>query len=135
MSSAYLFAFAAILAVIPILLLFKMNIEKIKENPDVFASIQTKFFIGVAISEVIPLILLVFGMMDLSPAASMEELYLPGLIVILAMAFAPFFIVLQRSVGVPEEAKQAVNTFSFIGIAVANAIPLISLVCLIMMLP
>ena len=135
MSSAYLFASAAILACISILLIFKINIEKIKENPEEIAKVQTKFFIGVAVAETIPIILIILGMMDLSPASSMEELYIPGLIVILALIFAPFFIFLQKSVGVPEEAKQTVNSFSMIGIGMANAIPLVSLVCLIMMMP
>lgn len=135
MSSAYLFAIAAILACVSILLVFKINIEKIKENPENTAAIQTKFFIGVAIAEVIPMILVVFGMMDLTPVASIEELYIPGIIVIFALVFSPLFIFLQRSVGVPENAKQTVMTFSLIGIALANAIPLIALVSLIMILP
>ena len=135
MNSAYYFAFAAILAVIPILLLYKINVEKIKENPDDFGSVQTKFFIGVAISETLPIILIVLGMMDLTSASSMEELYIPGLIVIISFIFAPFFILLQKSVGVPEEAKQKVNTFSMISWAMVNAIPIISLVGLLMMLP
>ncbi|WP_026909362.1 hypothetical protein [Paucisalibacillus globulus] len=135
MSSAYYFALAAILAVIPILLIFKVNIEKIKENPSDVGSAQTKFFIGVAIAEVIPIILIVLGLMDLTPASSIEELYIPGLIVILCMVFAPFFILLQRSVGVPEEAKQKVTTFSMIAWAMVNAIPFISIVGLLLILP
>src|SRR5690606_23971273 len=106
MSSAYYFAFASLLAVISILLVFKVNVEKLKENPKEVGQIQTKFFIGVAIAEAIPIILVVFGLMDLTTASSMEELYLPGLIVILSLVFAPFFIFLQKSVGVPEDAKQ-----------------------------
>jgi len=135
MGSAYYFAFASLLAVISILLVFKVNVEKLKENPKEVGQIQTKFFIGVAIAEAIPIILVVFGLMDLTAVSSMEELYIPGLIVILSLVFAPFFVFLQKSVGVPEDAKQVVNTFSFIGMAMANAIPFISLVGLIMMLP
>ena len=135
MSSAYYFAFASLLAVISILLVFKVNVEKLKENPKEVGQIQTKFFIGVAIAEAIPIILVVFGLMDLTAVSSMEELYIPGLIVILSLVFAPFFVFLQKSVGVPEDAKQVVTTFSFIGMAMANAIPFISLVGLIMMLP
>ncbi|WP_096272608.1 hypothetical protein [Paucisalibacillus globulus] len=135
MSSTYYFAFASLLAVISILLVFKVNVEKLKENPKEVGQIQTKFFIGVAIAEAIPIILVVFGLMDLTAVSSMEELYIPGLIVILSLVFAPFFVFLQKSVGVPEDAKQVVNTFSFIGMAMANAIPFISLVGLIMMLP
>ncbi|MEN2767331.1 hypothetical protein [Ornithinibacillus xuwenensis] len=133
--NAYLFALAAVLAVIPILFLFKINIEKIKENQENIGKIQTNFFIGVAIAEAIPIILIVFGMLDLSPVSSIDELIIPGIIVIFSMLFAAFFIFLQRSVGVPEEAKQAATTFSAIGLAMANAIPIVSLVSLIMMMP
>lgn len=135
MSSAYLFAIAAILACVSILLVFKINIEKLKENPENTADIHTKFFIGVAIAEVIPMILVIFGLMDLTPAASIEELYIPGIIVIFALVFSPLFIFLQRFAGVPENAKQTVMTFSLIGIALANAIPLIALVGLFLILP
>ncbi|GIO26909.1 hypothetical protein [Ornithinibacillus bavariensis] len=135
MNTAFLFAAAAILAVLPILFLFKLNMEKIKENPSEIGSIQTKFFIGVAISEVIPIILIVFGMMNLTPVESLNELLVPGIIVIFALIFAPFFIFLQRFVGAPEESKQAITTFSMIGLALANAIPLISFISLIMLMP
>lgn len=135
LDNAYFFALAAILAVISILLVFKNSIEKIKESPEDYGSIQTKFFIGVAIAEAIPIILVIFGLMNLSTASSIEDLYIPGAIVIFSMIFAPFFIFLQRSVGVPEEAKQKVSNFSMIGIALINAIPLVSLVGLIMMMP
>ncbi|MFS0674982.1 hypothetical protein [Ornithinibacillus sp. 179-J 7C1 HS] len=135
LSSAYLFAIAAILASISILLIFKINVEKIKENPENLSNVQTKFFIGVAIAEIIPIILIIFGMINLESASSLEELLIPGIIAISAMVFAPLFILLQRSIGVPEEAKQNVTTFAMIALAMANAIPLIALVGLIMMLP
>lgn len=135
MDSAYLFAFAALIAVISILVVFKINVEKIKENPDNVEKYQTRFFIGVAISEAIPIMLVVLAFIDLTPASSMADLYIPGAIVIFAMLFAPLFIFLQRSVGVPEEAKARVNAFSAIGLAMANAIPIISLVGLILLMP
>lgn len=124
MNSAYLFAIAAALAVVSITFWFKINVEKLKENPTMVGKIQTSFFIGVAISETIPLILLVFGFMNIAPASTIEELYVPGIIVILSFVYAAFFVLLQRSVGVPEEAKQTVNTFSAVGLAMANAIPI-----------
>jgi hypothetical protein len=65
----------------------------------------------------------------------MNELLIPGIIVIFALAFAPFFIILQRFVGAPEESKQAITTFSMIGLSLANAIPFISLVALLLLLP
>ncbi|WP_010099224.1 hypothetical protein [Ornithinibacillus scapharcae] len=135
MDNAYYFAFAAILAVISILLVFKKNVDKLKENPEEYGNIQTKFFIGVAIAETIPLILIVFGLMNASPASSMEDLYIPGAIVIFSMIFAAFFIFLQRSVGVPEESKQKVTHFSMLVLMLINAIPIVSLVGLFMMMP
>lgn len=135
LDNAYYFAFAAILAVISILLVFKNSLEKLKENPEDYGSIQTKFFIGLAIAEALPLVLIVLGLANASTASSIEELYIPGAIVIFSMLFAAFFIFLQRSVGVPEEAKQKVTHFSTLGLMLVNAIPIVSLVGLFLMMP
>ncbi|SHF76540.1 hypothetical protein [Ornithinibacillus halophilus] len=133
--SPYIFVLAAVLAVIPILIIFKINFEKVKENPEIIGQVQTKFFTGAAISEAIPLVLIVMGMANIESANSISELYLPGLIVLLLMGFSAFFVMLQRGVGVPEEAKQQANTFTMIGIMIANAIPIVSLVGLFLMMP
>ncbi|WP_163969540.1 hypothetical protein [Oceanobacillus halotolerans] len=133
--STTIFVLAAVLAVIPILAIVKVNLERIKENPEKVEKARTNLFIGVAISETIPILLIVYGLITMTPVGTMEELYLPGLIIIVLMAFAAFFIFLQRSVGTNDETKGIVTNFSLISLVLVNAIPIISLVGLFMMAP
>jgi F0F1-type ATP synthase membrane subunit c/vacuolar-type H+-ATPase subunit K len=132
---AYYFVAAAVLAALPILTLYKVLVGKLKEEPTAQANIQQKFFIGVALSETIPLLLIVFGYINLTPVNSMEELYIPGLIVLFIMAYAAFFIFLQRNVDVTPEAKPIVQSFTLISLALALGVPIIALVSLFMMMP
>lgn len=126
----YIYVAAAAIAVFGITFVFKSNVEKIKADPEQAPKAQTNFFIGAAISETLPIILLVLGLINQETAGSMEDIYFPAILIIMLMAFAVFFIMLQRSVGVPEDSKNIVDTFSFIAIAMANAIPIAALVFL-----
>ena len=81
------------------------------------------------------MILIVYGFTNLSPVAGIEELYVPGLIIILFTIVAAIFIFLQRAVDVTEEIKGVVATFSFIALAMTTAIPIISIVALFSMMP
>jgi F0F1-type ATP synthase membrane subunit c/vacuolar-type H+-ATPase subunit K len=131
----YIFVAAAALAVIPILILFKINVEKLKENPEVRGKVQTNFMIGVAVSEIIPIILIIFGFVNMEQAANIEELYIPGLIILFIMAFSVFFIFLQKNVGVDPAARTVINAFSIVSIPLSTAIPIISLIALFLMAP
>ena len=135
MSAAYFFMIASIMAVISILIVFKIFIDKIKITPEKRGILQSKFFIGVAIAEAIPIILIVFGFMASQPVTSMNELLVPGIVIILSMAFAPFFIFLQSKVDVTEESRAAVSSFAAIGSMLTVSIPIISLVALFMLMP
>ena len=135
MSAAYFFMIASIMAVISILIVFKIFIDKIKITPEKRGILQSKFFIGVAIAEAIPIILIVFGFMASQPVTSMNELLVPGIVIILSMAFAPFFIFLQSKVDVTEESRAAVSSFVAIGSMLTLSIPIISLVALFKLMP
>lgn len=135
MTIAYLFVAAAALAVIPILFFFKISMEELKENPSEKNKIQANFFKWVAISEALPILLIVLGIMNLNSVSSIEELYSPGLIVVVLMVVAVLFIFLQKSIGVPQEVKVFVKTFAMIGLIITNAIPLVAIVFMVMMIP
>ncbi|SFB27085.1 hypothetical protein SAMN04488072_11287 [Lentibacillus halodurans] len=132
---AYIFVAAALLAVIPIVVIFKMNLEKIRENPEQLNKVQTNFFIGLAISEMIPLILIVYGLMDATKVNSIEELYAPSIIILLLMAVSVFFMDLQKRIDVESESKKAINKFAMIAIPLVIVIPLVSLIGLFSMVP
>ncbi|WP_067728603.1 hypothetical protein [Oceanobacillus damuensis] len=124
---AYVLAAAAAIAVIGIIIFFKINMDRIKENPDQVAKAQTNFFIGAAISESIPIIMIFFALINAEPVP-VEDLYVPASIVIMLMVIAAFFIFLQRKVDVEDSQKQSITTFSFIVLGLVNAIPIIALV-------
>lgn len=109
--------------------------DALKESPEDKEAVQNKFFIWLGVSEVIPLILIVFGFINLETASTIEELYVPGLIVIVLIGFAALFITLQRVVGVPKELKVFVKTFSSIALVTANSIPLVAIVAMLTMIP
>src|SRR5690625_5959092 len=131
----YIFVIATIVAIVPILIISKIAMGRIKENPERREKIYSQFFIGIALNESIPLILIVYGFANLSPVASIEELYAPGLIIILFTIVAAIFIFVQRAVDVTDEIKGVVATFSFIGLAMTTAILIISIVALFLMMP
>lgn len=132
---AYLFAAAAVLAVLGILFVFKRNVDILKKDPDLITKVNNKLFIGVAISEAIPIVLIIIGFVTMETVSNISELMVPGVIIIMTMVFAIIFILLQTRIDVDEKSKSTVNSFGMITIALANAIPLISVAGLFMMMP
>lgn len=135
MSSEYVFIIASIIAIFSILTIFKIQLKKLKADPDNMQKIQLTFFIGIAIAELIPVVLLFYGIMNITPVAALSELYVPTFIILAAMALGSFFVYLQTKADVSEDAKSLVTSFAFVANAVAMSIPIISLVGLFMMLP
>lgn len=132
--SPYLFVVAALLAVLPILLIFKISIESIKENPNDYMKVQQRFFIWVAVAEIIPILLIIYGFSNMDTVYPIEELLLPGIIVLFTIGFASLFIFLQRIIDVNEESRGIIQQFVMLSIALVNAIPLISIVSLFLMM-
>lgn len=121
----YIFVLAAFIAVTGILIVFKINVEKIKENPETIQIAQRNLFIGSAISETIPIILIVYGF---ATVETVENISVPFMLVILILAFSLFFIFLQSKVDVDENNRGPVQQFSRISMALVSAIPIIAIV-------
>src|SRR5690625_2217428 len=117
----YIFALATIIADIPILFIFKVSIERIKENPKEPQKILIQFILWVAIFEVIPIILVIYGMAKEEVVTSISELYMPGMIILLITSFAAFFIFLQMKVDVERESKEIVQRFCLISFMLVMA--------------
>lgn len=133
--SPYFFVLPTVLAIIPILIIFKVTIERIKEEPSIAKKAQVHFMIGVAVSEIIPIIIIIYAIANVAPVADIAELYLPGIIVLLTMGIATFFILLQRVVDVNEEIKPIVIMFTTLSLALSASLPILSIVGLVMMIP
>src|SRR5690625_6917735 len=93
---AYYFVAATLLAIIPVLVVFKITIEKLREHPEDRGQLLTRFFIFVFGIEVLPIVLVVLGSINQERVSDISELYVPGLIIILAYIFAYIFITMQR---------------------------------------
>lgn len=133
--SPYLFVMATIVSVIPILFIFKITVERMKDDPSLIQKAQIQFFLWVAILEIIPIILIIYGMANIESVSRIEELYMPGIIILLVSGFAALFIFLQRTFDVEEDLKETMNMFAMISLAMTNAIPIMSIVSLFLMMP
>lgn len=127
----YIFVLAAALAVFGILIMYKKNVERLKEDPSQVGEVHKSFFMSTAVIEALPIVLLILGIVNVEPVP-MEDIYLPAIIIVMLAAFSIFFIFLQRAVGTDEDSKPVVNNFSMIAIMMSNAIPIIALVFLFM---
>ena len=135
MHASYYFVIATALAVLPIAFIFKISLERLIEDPSSIEKTQTKFFLWIAVVETLPILFVIFGFINAEPVQTMNELMMPGIIVVMLAAFGVIFILLQRLSRIPEEIKGTVNTFVAIGIALINSIPIISIVALLTMMP
>ena len=123
------------LSVLPIAIIFKISMDRLKENPEERFSIQQKFFIWVFISEIIPIILVVFGFVNMAPAETINDMLVPAIIIVAITLFGVVFIFLQRLVDVPADMKEMMTTFTLIGISLMFSMPIISTVAFFSMLP
>ncbi|MGX1265332.1 F0F1-type ATP synthase membrane subunit c/vacuolar-type H+-ATPase subunit K [Rossellomorea marisflavi] len=127
----YLMALAAIVATTGIGIVIRKAMRELATNSDQRQQIQSRMFIGVAIAEMLPLILIVLGF-------TMLESFTGSVVVPVAITIAVTvvnFVILLRTfldlVKDPHADKQAkaiVQTTFFIGYALMTAIPIIAIV-------
>ncbi len=129
----FIYVLISAIAVFPALFVFKITMERIKSGEGSIEKAQMQFFLWIAIIEVIPIILFVYAFSSDETVASFEDLIVPGLLVLVFMGVNALFTLLQGKIDVPEELKGRIQTFSLIGLAMINAIPIMSIVGLIVM--
>lgn len=131
--NAYIFVAAAVFAVIPFSIIFKVHINKLIENPEQINKIFKHFFIGVALSKIIPVIFLVFGIIKLTDGVEISALYLPWLIILIVSVGGYSFISGQRNVDVNEQTKVAINTLTTVARPLLFSIPIMSAIFIFLM--
>jgi hypothetical protein len=144
---AWLFVLATIIAVLGILAAFKnlmvfvqQKMEANEEfNMQTLQKKQGQFFIRVALSESIPLVLIVYGFM-LMDSTKNQPSSIPLIIILAVLIFAFFQVITIRrntlgydNDNISTETKTIVNTLCFLGGALMSAIPIISIVALLIM--
>lgn len=129
--AAYYFVAATVMTLVPILIVFKTFIERIREQPENMNQIMPRFMMWVAIIEALPIMLIVLGFTALKPVSQLADLYLPGAIILLTFLFAIVFILMQSFVDIEVDTRQ----FRMISMALVVGIPLVSIIGLSLMLP
>src|SRR5690625_4781750 len=133
--SPYFFVLPTVIAILPILFIFKISVERLKEDPNKFQKAYVQFLIWTAIFEVITILLIVFAFKKTEFVSNISDFYMPGLIIILTSSFAAFFVFLQMKVDVVEDSKEVIQRLSFLAFMMMQAIPLVSIVGLLTMMP
>lgn len=137
---AYIFTLASIIPIIGIAILFKLTLTKLVSNTEPVPKIISRFFITVAIIEIIPIILFVYGFANLETAASIEEVLVPAIILILVLVAGYLFVFLQKkftieSTNEESESASQIQVLPLIVIGLMSALPISSFVAMMMMLP
>ncbi|WP_100009931.1 hypothetical protein [Lentibacillus sediminis] len=133
--TSYIFVIAAWLAALPTLVLFKKYLDQLKKDPSQSQAVLQKFSIGASVSEIIPIILLVYGFTQVQAVQDASELFIPGILILLLLVLIVIFIFMQRMVDVEPEAKQNVGNFANMALGLSCAIPIACLVALFTMMP
>lgn len=131
--NAYIFVAAAIFAVIPFSIIFKINVNKLIENPEQINTIFKHFFIGVALTKIIPVILLIFGIIKLTDGVEISTLYIPWLIIIIVSVAGYSIVSAQKNLNLDERTQIAVNTLTTIARPLLFSIPIMSAIFIFLM--
>ncbi|WP_442599783.1 hypothetical protein [Neobacillus sp. D3-1R] len=143
LNPAWLFVIASIIAVIGILFSFKIMMSQIQTiiqdqglNMEMIQKEQTRFFIKIAISEAVPILLIVYGFTLIGELEEPVNILFPIVIIVGVFLFALVQILLTRRdvLGfhdVNSETKTFLNAMIFIGVAMVAAIPIVSVVALL----
>ncbi|MFS0863826.1 hypothetical protein [Fredinandcohnia sp. 179-A 10B2 NHS] len=145
LNPAWLFVAATAIAVIGILLAFKKFMRQVQAQINNGQELklqglqkeQTRFFINVAVAESIPILLIVFGFMQIEQVTEPINIFVPLLSIIVIVAIAKINALATRRDVIGHnplsQSKNIVNTLFFIGLALMSAIPVISIVAIFIM--
>lgn len=131
--SVYFFTGAAIFSVAPLLYLFKIHADQVKEDPDNFNEIQKTFFIQVSISKILPALLIILGI-TLMDEISMNQLFIPLAIILITLGYGIYYILSYKKLPLTGKPKVAVNTLSNLALPFIFSIPIMASIFLFLML-
>lgn len=128
MDALYFFIAAAVIASFGISITLRSSMEKLVLQPESLQKIQSKFFINVAIIEVIPIIMIVFGFITLMD--STINVIIPIVIVCASMLinFAMNVMKMSALESQAPDLKEKLMTFFLMGNVLMTAIPIVAIV-------
>ncbi|WNF38347.1 hypothetical protein RJD24_07960 [Bacillaceae bacterium IKA-2] len=143
---SWLFVIAAYIAVIGIFIAYKQLLatieERINDNEIVtqgnFQKEMSRFFIKVPLIEIVPILLIIFGFIqleDVQGTGQLSDIIIPFGFVLIVLVFGITNVLLLRArlvsiKDIDNQSKPFINALSFIGISLLAAIPIVSFVAM-----
>lgn len=130
--NSYIFVFSAIISVISVYLVFMYFIRKTRLAEVAFETIQKEYLIGMLITNILPTILLVFGIIKMTPK-TFNEILIP-ISLILVFTLLIFLKINQEKQSFKEDTYEAyLNYLLLFTRPMLFSIPFISIVFLYLM--
>jgi|SRR5690625_92003 len=133
MVNIYLFVGAALFAIIPVVIIFKVLAKRLIDQPNNYNQIQKNLFIGIAMSKIVPVIVLIFAILRMPSGIELNTLLIPYLIIIVSVIVCFLIISADKRLDIEPEAKRAVNTLIMVTRPHLFSIPLMAVVFLYLM--
>ncbi len=131
--NVYIFVAAALLAVLPVIFIFKNCVDSLKKDPQSMKHVQRRFFIGAALSKIVPAILLMYGIIKMTPVDSISKLFIPWAIIGASVIGSLAFIGSQKDPEGNDDVKTTVNTLVTITRPHIFTVPLMAAVFMFLM--
>ncbi|WP_416147478.1 hypothetical protein ACM26V_14725 [Salipaludibacillus sp. HK11] len=144
----WLFVIAAYIAVIGIFIAYKPIVasfekrvlDKERVTQDNFQKEVTRFFIKVPIIEIVPIFLVIFGFIQLDEVqgtGQFSDVVVPFALVMVVLLFTIVKVISMRGriasiSDIDNQSKNYINTLTFISISLLSALPIISIVAMIL---
>lgn len=123
---------AALLSVISLVIVLKVNLTKVIDDPKRIYDVQKSFLIGVALSKIIPVVLIIIGIMQMKPA-ELADLIVPILVIVVTLLLALIYMSYQQKIKAKEEVTIAVHTLVKVARPLLFSIPLMAIIFLWLM--
>ncbi|WP_066187189.1 MULTISPECIES: ATP synthase subunit c family protein [Gracilibacillus] len=127
----YLFALAAVIAGIGIMMIYRQTLDAIIENPEKMAEAQQRFFLRIAFVEVLPILLVIVGfVLGNGQSFQQGEILIPAVIMIAIVCFNVFYTLSQRTQAGRNAEKVAENirVLAMVTLSLSISIPLVSFI-------
>lgn len=132
MIKIYYFVIAALLSVISLVVVLKVNLDKVIDDPKRMYEVQKSFLIGVALSKIIPVVLIIIGIVQMKQA-EMNDLIVPIIVILVALLAAFIFMSYKKKINAKEEVTIAVHTLVKMARPLLFSIPLMAIIFLWLM--
>ena len=132
--NVYIFVAAALLAVVPVVVIFKKCVDQLKQDPHSMKKVQKQFFIGAALSKIVPAILLMYGIIKMTPVDAVSKLFIPWAIIGATVIGSLVYIGSQKDPEGSKDVKYTVNTLVTITRPHVFTVPLMAAVFMFLMM-